>query len=767
MSVTLPPMSMPPEQVAVPVPGMSAQGSSMRAPTSEQDNQRVSVNLAPSFTEKELEMMSSTVCDDYDADVASRAPRMVRCAEYQGLYASVMKSKSFPFQNAANVNLPILTYPMLQVQGRLYDMIWPANGKIIYSNPTNLGDMARAQITETFGNAYIRNKMPEMAQGLDDTLHQVCIYGSAFRRTYWNDFEERVASDWIPIADFVVMDTQRSQDPSMRDVPRYTLVQRLNRFDLEDWAAKGIYVNVDKIAWGDPDPKETSEQEAKMKVVEGVTPSNDGSSDDKARMVLEQHRRWRLPNRPEKNPAMDGKSHAVMITVDEESSQVLRVVVREEDDPTDHQRYQRQTQEYDAYTKSVEVFEAMLMAPPMIDPMTGIPAPAPISPPPAMPRWMKTDENEQPLPPAAQRVREICFFTHYRAFPSEGFYGLGFGDFLVGLNKAVNTITNQHIDGATLRNAKGGFISRNMKTQRGAISISPGELVEVDVPMGAIKDGIMWLDPPPNDPTTMPLIQLLISSADKLVASSDLMSGQTSGANRTAKETQILAEQMMMQITVLARRMKEAFRHELDKIWRCWGVFLPDEEIINIVGEDGDPRELRVGRSMFIPDALVMPAADPRTKTQRIDETMAVFMIVSQNPYLMASPSRDVLMRAVTEDVLRAHGAEKLLKLLPPPPQPPGPPQPPQPMPLEEEDANFLQSKPHPVHPGDDDIQHITEHEKFATGPAGSSMTKEMKAAHEQHRRDHHAQLIRKSAQRGGQPGGAPPPQGPPMGGPQ
>jgi hypothetical protein len=733
------------------------------------DEMQQDKNLVPHLTEKELTNIADICCRDYDSDVESRRPRMKRLAEYQGIYASVMKAKNFPWTDAANVNLPTLTYPWLQVQGRLYDMIWPANGKIFYSSPTNSGDVHRANVTEMFGNAYIRQKMPEMAQGLDDTLHQCVGYGSAFRRTYWNEYEERAASDWIPIADFVVMDTQRSQDPSMRDVPRYTLVQRLNRFDLEAWGERGIYLNVDKIQWGDPDKPVETAFEAKLKQIDGITESDDASFDDKPRMVIEQHRTWKLPDQSGLHIDLDGKAHAVIITVDYQSKQVLRIVVREENDPADHSRYQRQAQEFEGFTQARDAFEAALSGPPalMMGPTGPMQAPAPMPPP--MPKWMKTDEDGASLPPRAQRKREICFFTHYRAFPSEGFYGLGLGDFLIGLVKAINTLANQHIDGLTLRNAKGGFISKTMKGQRGQIAISPGKFVEVDAPMGALKDGIAWLEPPQNDPTTMPMISMLMEAADKLVASSDLMSGQTSGANRTAKETQILAEQMMMQITVLARRMKEAQRHEIDKLWRIWGVFLPDEEIVNVVGEDGSPQELKVGRAMFIPDAHVIPAADPRTKTQRIEDATAVFTVVTTNPYLMQSPNRDTIMRAVTEDMLRAHGAEKLLKMMPPPQ---GPPPPPQPKQAWEEDADALQSKPHPVLPGDDDQGHLFGpggHIAFQGSPAHKSMSKEQKAGHEQHVRDHHAAMIVKTAQRSGMsrpPQGAPP-QMPPMGGPQ
>ncbi len=35
-------------------------------------------------------------------------------------------------------------------------MVWPANGKILYSSPTNPSDTYRAQTTELFANSYIR-----------------------------------------------------------------------------------------------------------------------------------------------------------------------------------------------------------------------------------------------------------------------------------------------------------------------------------------------------------------------------------------------------------------------------------------------------------------------------------------------------------------------------------------------------------------------------------------------------------------------------------
>lgn len=756
--------------------------SPMKPPTSEvptaaiPGKQDEAINLASLFTAEEQANIVQTICSDYDRDVSDRQPRMRKCRAFQAMYASVMKAKSFPFKNAANINLPLLIYPMLQVQGRIFDMLWPSNGKVLLVSPTNLSDVEAANTAETFANAYIRQKMPEMAQGLDDTTHQGCLYGSAFRRTYWDAFQGRARSDWIPIEDFVVAHSQRSQDPSMRDVPRMTMVQRMTFYELKMYGRDGIFANTADLQPVKPKDRKESAMKEMVEKVEGVDPTNDSTTEDLPRQVLEQHRMWQMPDEPHVHPAFDGQPHHVMVTIDNADQKLLRFIVREEPDPEDLQRFQRETQARAEYVANFQMFQKIQAVPPQF-----MPPGATMPPPPPLPAGLKVDPGTGvPHAPRPQRVRSIAFFTHYRAFPSEGFYGLGFGDFLYGLNVGANALINQHIDGVTLKNAKPGIISAQAKGQRGAIEFTPGLLVEVDAPTGTIRDSIVWMDPPPNDPTTMPLVQLLTQTADKLVASSDLMSGQTSGANRTAKETQILAEQMMMQITVLAGRFKGAFRHELDKIWRCFGVFLPEDEMVALVGDTGDPLQLRISRSMFQPSAHIMPAADPRTKVQRVDESMQVYTTVTQNPFLMQGPSKDALMRTVTEDVLRSLGAEKLVRLLPPapPPGPPPPPPPPQPAPYWEEDAGFLQSKPHPTTPGDDDNQHIMGHMQFAASPAGASMTKEQKAGHEQHVRDHHAQLIRKTAQRmmppqapagppGAPPPGPPPPQQPQPGAPQ
>ncbi len=102
-------------------------------------------------------------------------------------------------------------------------------------------------------------------------------------------------------------------------------------------------------------------------------------------------------------------------------------------------------------------------------------------------------------------------------------------------------------------------------------------------------------------------------------------------------------------------------------------------------------------------------------------------------------------MRKVTEDVLRALGADSLIRLLPPVPQ--GPPPPPPPRPYWEEDAGFLKGQDAKPHPADDDALHIRGHQDMLNGPPGTVIDKGGRDMAERHIRFHVAQQIQKAGQ--------------------
>lgn len=748
------------EPGAMPALGMPAEGSESVKPTLRKDDLAGTerANLAASMTPEMQKTWARKTVDRHTRDVASRADRMKKLKDLQKMYALVAEPKNFPFHKAANVKTPALTGPELQIQARLFDMVWPASGKIFNVIPGTAQDAAIAHKAEQFSNSYVRYKMPYMAQGLDDTLHQMCLYGSSFRRTYWDAYEVKVRSDWLPMENVVVAYAQRSQDPSMSDVPRYTIVHDMTLGDIEKYSDDGIYINAAEVKAHRSSEVSGGEFREQSDRVDGVSPDTD--DEDMPRQVLEQHCRWKLPNQPAKHPAFDGKEHYVVVTVDATSEKVLRISLREEDDPDDKRRFDREMARYQQYQMQLLTYQAAIAAPPPLPPMApdvamgmqpvdppdttmpplmgAAPLPVPLSPPPP------PAPPEPVEPPRQIRRRQICFLTHFRCFPSDGFYGIGYGDLLYGLAVAMNTILNQHIDGVTLKNAKPMFMSRQVRMQRGAVNVQPGEVVEVDGPVSNIREAIMFLDPPQNDPTTVPLVKMLDQMKDTMVGSSDLMSGQVPGSNQTKAGMQILAEQMMAPISVLGRRVREAFRHELEKIWRCFGVFLEDDDIADVVTESGAPEEVKVGKWMFTPNARLVPASDSRMKSQRIEDHMQLFQYAMQNPIISQNPQvGGPILSKLTEEGFRIFpDGEKLIPFL----QPPQPP-PPQPKPQFAENAGFMKGEDSPVHPDDDDDQHMQETMMFMQSPDAQMMDQKGRQMAERHLRGHASQRMMKKGQ--------------------
>ena len=702
--------------------------------------------------------------DRHVRDVGSREPRMRRLKELQEHYALVTKPKAHPYQGCANIKTPTVTAPVLQISARLFDMVWPTSGKVFNVVAGTTDDLKWMHASEAFGNSYVRYNIPYMGTSLADTLHQKCLYGSAFRRTHWDAYTRKVRSDRVSIDDFVVPYAERSSDPSMADVSHYTLVLHMTYDEILDFAEDKLFVNVDKIKRSDRgDTAPSAFAEATQKI-DGVSPSDD--EEDGERQVLEHHCRWKLPNAPDVHPAFDGKVHYVYVVVDVASEQVLRMCLREEEDPDDKRRFERESRKYEQYLDQMRAFQAAqqlkaqaaltaMTAPPVPGALDATAAPVPgamdatapgaaLAPAPAAGPPVPAAPPPTVLPPAPVRKRQVCFFTHYRCFQGEGFYGLGYGDMLLGLAVAINTLLNQTADGGALRNSKPAFMSRQVRIPRGSHNVKPGEFIEVDGPINEIQKAIMFLDPPQNDPTTVPLIKMLDAMKDSMVGNADLMSGEVPGSNQTKAGMQILAEQMMMPISVLARQTREEFRHELDKIWRCLGVFLEDDEIQEFLNvETGQPQQMPIGRWMFTPTMHLIPASDPRAKSQRVEDHQRLFSYVMNNPFVIQGPAAPAIMRALTEEGFKIFpDGDKLIPLLPPP-QPVNPPPPP-PKPQWAENASFLRGQDSPVHPDDNDEEHMSDLMMFLQSPAAQMMDKTGRDMAERHLRAHQAQAIEK-----------------------
>lgn len=693
---------------------------------------RESVNMVEFFDASELAKMSSRVTDDFDDDVQSRTEHMRQLRRWYELYASVKRVKNWPFQNAANVNEPLLTYAILQVHGRLFDMLIPAKGNLFNSLPTRIDDEAevdRAERTEIYFNWYLRENVPDYRMSYDDTLWQLCIFGSTFRHSYWDETEGRVCPEWISVEDMVVPYACRITDPTMRGVPRYTRVRHMTLPDIEERVDSGEYdaKAAEKVKPATAQADKDSEFKDAVDSVDGISPRSSRFMDDEDRQVLEQHCKLRLPKDPTRHESFDGKYHPLIVTVDADSGAVLRIVLREEDDPKDAKRYAQALAAHDQASQALEAHT--LTGGVGLD---GTPIPAP---------------PEPGEPPKKPRKREVFFFTHYKCFPSEGFYGLGFGAFIGPMNEAVNTIINQQIDRATVNNAGGGLISRQVRFQRGPINRQPGEYTEVDAPPAALRDGLVnWPQVNP-DPEGRWFVEHIEQLANRTSGAGDTLSGEPVGSNETARAAMARYEQAQKQISILAARIIGYLTCDARIVWRLLSVYLDADEYENVVDAAGKPRQIKIGPEDFIADARVQPTADARltSHAQRLAEAMDAFHFICDPTSPPELSQNAALRHAIIERVLIAMDAHDMVELLGPPP---GPPQPPPPVPQWQENASFLNDQDAKVNPADDDDEHLVEMQMFKADPLGyARLSPTGKKMADNHERSHFGAKIVKERQ--------------------
>ena len=749
-------------------------------PQGQQDQgEFVGANLVSLFTDAERSKIARRCLDDYEDDVRGREPHMRMLRRWYELYASVTKTKDWPFQNCANVNIPLLAYSILQIHGRLYDALIPSKGDIFNTIPTRASDpedIDRAERTELYLNWYIRDRIPEFRPSYDATIWQLVAFGSCFRHSYWDALENRLRTDWVSVEDFVVPYHCRVSDPEMRDVPHYTLVRHLSLFEIQDRAEKGEFDEkvVSTLKAGDGGTTRTSSKESEfkdaVKTVDGADePISRDTFEDEDRDVYAQHRWLRLPNRPNRHPAFDGKPHPVKIEIDEASEKILSIMLREEDDPIDAQRFAKEDAPFQQAQQAHQAFAAAGGMTQQPDPMTGQPVPVPMPPPPPL-----------PPEPAPVRQRQVCFFTHWKAFQGEGFYGLGLGHFVGPLNEAMNTLFNQQIDRSTVNNAGGGIISRQIRFQRGPIDRQPGKYVEVDAPASAVKDGLQNWPMVPPDPDGRWFVQSLETWANRTSGAGDTLSGESVGANETARAAMARFEQATKQISVLASRILSYMTCDVRIFWRLFSVYLDEQEFQDVVDSRNHPRQIKIGRDDFKADAKVVPTADARmsSRGQRVSDAMDAFNF-GCNPQQGAPPelaNNPAVRRSLIETVLYAMDLHEAIDLLGPQP---GPPQPPPPKPQWAENAGFLRDQDQPVNQQDDDDAHLLEIQHFKQDPLGyEKLSPTGRKMVDNHERGHLAAKLEKTRQAheqqaaamAGSGGGAPPglspapPHGPPGG---
>lgn len=268
---------------------------------------------------------------------------------------------------------------------------------------------------------------------------------------------------------------------------------------------------------------------------------------------------------------------------------------------------------------------------------------------------------------AKNKVVRITPFNYYTKFsfipnPDGGFYDLGFGQLLGGINHSVDTLINQLIDSGTLNNLQGGFLSKALKLRAGDQKFKPGEWKQVPMTSDDLRKAIVPL--PSKDPSEvlMQLLGMLVTSGKELASIAEIFVGKMPGQNTPAYTTKETVEQGMKLFTAIYKRIYRSMASEFKKLFRLNSMYLDPNEEVNVLDEP-------ISDTDYNPELIdIIPAADPNAAS--MNERASRFTGVMQLMPLGQLDPQGVTMMGLEVLDLSEPEIKRIVRQGPPPPNP-------------------------------------------------------------------------------------------------
>lgn len=505
-------------------------------------------NLTSRFTDSDLAKIGQLVWQGYDRDKLSRIAWEKRTEAAMDLALQVQQEKNFPWPKCANVVFPLVTIAALQFSARAYGSIIQGSDvvryRVVSDDPLGAARARADRIARHMSWQLLEEDAPWEEQ-MDRLLINLAIVGTTFKKSYYNPSLRHNVSEMIQARDFVLDYYAKSVESCARKTHAFPLY----RNDIYERVQQGVFADILDDPWFNTNavPHMLSRE---MQQRAGQYPGQ--SDDDTPFRVLEQHRLLDLDG--------DGYAEPYIVTIEETSKKVLRIVAR-----------------------------------------------------------FDREEDVEKVGGRIARIRPMEYFTKYSFIPAPdgGIYDVGFGTLLQPINASVNSAINQLLDAGTMATSAGGFLGRGAKIRGGAVSMAPWEWKRVDSTGDDLRKSLFPL--PVREPSAVlfNLLNLLISYTDRVSGTTDIMVGENPGQNTTAESTRAMVEQGMQVYSMIFKRVWRSMKDEFKKLHKLNGMFLPVETIFGAGDE-------RIRREDYRSDPeLIVPVADPNITSNQMRLTQS------------------------------------------------------------------------------------------------------------------------------------------------
>jgi len=250
-------------------------------------------NLADMLDDQELNLIAMELSESFQNDKDSREDYDSIAEEGVTLLGLQDENGDEPFPGACGATHPALTQAVVKFQAKAYKELFPTEGPV----RTRIIGAQTPQKTEQanrvrhFLNYQTQLQMPEYGPELDRLLFYVGLYGSAFKKTYWDATLQRPRTQYVKAQDFYI-DYYASD---LETAERFTHTYSMSQNEIRKYQLAGMFKDTEVM-----DSPMDGESNAEETANEAVGVSRPSMQKDRVE-ILEMHVNLDLPGFEDEN----------------------------------------------------------------------------------------------------------------------------------------------------------------------------------------------------------------------------------------------------------------------------------------------------------------------------------------------------------------------------------------------------------------------------------------------------------------------------------
>lgn len=553
-------------------------------------------NLVGYLEEKLVRKIGQSCLNNFAKDMESRTEWEDTIRKGNESLGIKLEELNEPFEGACSTTHPLILEAAVKFQSKATTELLPAEGPVktqVIGKQTE-DKLQRASRVKDFMNFQITKQMPEYYPDMEKLLFYLPLYGSCFKKTYWDSVADRPVSCCVTSDNFVINNSAKSLEKARR----YTeILPPVSGQELFRKIIAGEYI--EPKAWRQNSGRDMGQIVDGQDVHGDFQVGGDGTFFNttvdqgiqeqtglryvdgqygKIFTLCEQHVYLTLPE-----PYGSGYiADPYIVVFDKDSGEVLKICRN----------------------------------------------------------WKEGDVNR----------KKRIWYTHYLYVPGFGFYGLGLYHLLGNFQLTLTTIIRSLVDSGQFANLQGGIKLKGLRILGDGGAVAPGEWKEAE---SAIQDISKALFPfPYKEPsqTLFALLQWLDQRAGSFADSTEQVVGDSTNYGPVGT-TVALLEASMKLFSAIHKRTHYSQENDLKLLAELDYEYLPSEYPYEVPGE-----EKSIFKQDFDPKVVdVIPVSSPNitSAAHRINLAQTKLQAALQAPQIhnLKKAYRDFYYAIGTDDV--------------------------------------------------------------------------------------------------------------------